>query len=261
MLYYALPSRRRICLSNLAFALPDKTPAERITLCKEVYAHIGYTLGEMASLWFKPLSELDSRFTLTGMEHIDQVLDSGRGVILLQAHFTTLELCGTWIGTQLKQSAALVDDPRNKLYAALLRRSRLRYVDDIINNRETRKMIRLLRSGGLVWYSPDQSVRRRDGGVETTFFGKHVLTTPGASRMAKMTGAAILPFLPVRTANGHYQLTVFPPLEHVPSDDAIADTQAFNHVFESHIREHPSQYFWVHKRFKRISEDQPDPYQ
>ena len=260
LLYYAIPSRRRVCLINLGIAFPDKTEAERQQLCQQVYHNIGYTISEMASLWFGSIHSFSERFTIEGLDNLTTHTDSGRGVILLQAHFSTLEFCGAWLATKIKVFT-VYDNPKNPLYAALLRNRRERYIKQTIDNRDIRSMIKNLKKGEIVWYSPDQSTKKSDGAIETFFFNHPVLTTPGTSRMARMTGAAIIPYLAVRTKPlGHYKLIIYPALEDIPTKNAIADTQAVNHLFESHIKQYPEQYFWVHKRFKRPSEQHPDPY-
>jgi KDO2-lipid IV(A) lauroyltransferase len=260
-LYFLIPSRRKICHINLSIAFPDKTKQQRTQLAREVYRNIGYTLAEMASLWFRPMSTLQHRFELIGLENLAQAQAKNKGVILLQAHFSTLEFCGAWLATKI-DVAAVYDNPKNPLYANLLRNRRERYLDQTINNRDIRAMIKRLKSGRIVWYSPDQSVKKRDGGIETTFFDQPSLTTPGTSRMARMTGASVVPYLPIRDKiSGRYKLTLFPALENFPSEDTVADTDRINNLFETHIKQHPEQYFWVHKRFKRPSENAPNPYQ
>ena len=262
-LYYALPSRRRVCLTNLQIAFPDLDLASRRRLAKRVYLHLGYSIAEMASLWFRPIREFDDRVTLKGREHVEKAWSEGRGIILLQAHFSTLELCGSWLGRELgERCCAVYDDPKNPLYAAFLRNKRARYINTLIKNDDIRQMVRRLRQGDLVWYSPDQSVKRRQGGIDSLFFGQPVLTTSGTSRIVSMTNAVVLPYCAVRDRSrpGHYILTIKPPVENLSSADAEADTNAMNGLFEEQIRRYPAQYFWVHKRFKRPDKAMPDPY-
>ncbi len=260
-LYYLIPSRRKICGINLRLAFPEMQDSERHGLALNSYRHIGYTIAEMATLWFQPMSRLEHRFELIGKEYLDKALAADHGIILLQAHFSTLEFCGAWLATQIPRIKAVADEPRNLLYAALLKYKRSRYVYEMIDNKDIRKMIRWLKEGGIVWYSPDQSVSKRNGGIASTFFSRTVLTTPGTSRMARMTGARVLPYLPVRDSeSGTYKLYIFPPMENIPTNDAKADTETLNRLFESHIRKYPEQYFWLHKRFKPPSKELPNPY-
>ncbi len=261
LLYYALPSRREICHINLRLAFPELSDSRLKQLAKSVYRNIGYTVAEISSLWFDPIEKHAHRFELTGLNNLHLAQQQGHGVILLQAHFNTLEFCGAWLATKIKVSA-VYDNPKNPLYAAFLKNRRQRNIEETIDNRDIRSMVKKLKAGGIVWYSPDQSVKKRDGGINTQFFDQPVLTTPGTSRMAKLTNAKILPYLAVRTKTpGKYQLKIFPMLDYLPGDDIVADTNNVNRLFESHIRDYPEQYFWVHKRFKRPSDDLPDPYQ
>lgn len=261
VLYYLIPSRRKICINNLNIAFPDKSPEQITTLSKAVYKNIGYTIAEMATVWFRPLSYYAHRFELVGQEHLDAAIESDKGSILLQAHFNTLEFCGAWLGPQVPGIGAVYDNPKNALYAALLKSQREKFVSEAIDNRDIRRMVKLLKSGGIVWYSPDQAVSKKRGGIETLFFDHPVLTTPGTSRMARMSGAKILPYLPVRDKRlGYYKLYVFPAIDSLPGDDATAETNALNRLFENHILQYPEQYFWVHKRFKRPTKEHKDPY-
>lgn len=263
LLYYVLPSRRRVCMTNLQIAFPDLDFASRKRLAKRVYLHLGYSIAEMASLWFRPIREFDPRVTLMGREHVEKAWAEGRGIILLQAHFSTLELCGSWLARELgDRCCAVYDDPKNPLYAAFLRHKRSRYIKTLIKNDDIRQMVRRLRRGELVWYSPDQAVKRRHGGLDSVFFDQPVLTTPGTSRIVSMTNAVVLPYYAVRDRSrpGHYILTIQPPVDNLSSGDATADTNTMNRLFEEQIRRHPAQYFWVHKRFKRPDKTLPDPY-
>lgn len=262
VLYHLIPSRRKICKTNLIIAFPNKSSIEITTLCKEVYKNIGYTIAEMATVWFRPLHYYEHRFELIGQSHLTDVINSGKGAILLQAHFNTLEFCGAWLGPQIPGLGAVYDNPKNALYAALLKAKRQKFVSEAIDNRDIRRMVKLLKSGGIVWYSPDQAVSQKRGGIETQFFGQAVLTTPGTARMARMSDAKLLPYLPVRAKRfGYYKLYIYPAIDTLPGDDVTAQTNALNCLFEEHINQHPEQYFWVHKRFKRPSKEHKDPYE
>ena len=261
LLYYAVPARRKICITNLKIAFPNKSNDEISSICKSVYKNIGYTIAEMATVWFRPLSFYAHRFELIGKEHLNDAINSDTGTILLQAHFNTLEFCGAWLGPQIPGIGAVYDNPKNPLYAALLKNQREKFVSDAIDNRDIRHMVKLLKSGGIVWYSPDQAVSKKRGGIETEFFNHPVLTTPGTSRMARMSGARIMPYLPVRdTRLGYYKLYIYPAIDALLGDDITAETNTLNQLFEEHIKQYPEQYFWVHKRFKRPSKEHTDPY-
>jgi len=259
LLWKLIPSRRAITKTNLEIAFPDKSDSDIESLGKLTYQHIGMGIFEAAYLWFKPIAKLDERFTLKGTEHLDAAVASGTGVILLQAHFSSLEVLGGILGKRWPISA-VYDKPKNPLYAHHIEYQRLRHLQGLIDNQDIRTMIKRLKRGEIVWYSPDQTVHPRNGGIATRYFNQPVLTTAGTARIAAMTGATIIPLLPVRHERGHaYTVEFLPPLE-LDTSDPVAATQAVNDLFESQIRNHPEQYFWVHKRFKPPPDTVQSPY-
>jgi len=259
LLYHLMPARRRITRTNLSFAYPDKTAEQLATLSKRVYRHIGMAAAETASLWFRPWALFEPRVQIKGSKILDDALSTGKGVILLQAHFSTIELCGAAMGRRWP-IAAVYDEPKNPLYSDYLLHQRGRHLVELIENRDIRKMVKRLRQGGIVWFSPDQFVSRARGGVDTMYFDQAVLTSSGTARIQKMTQAQVLPFVPKRSEDGqHYTLEIFPPIT-LGSDDITDATQHVNHLFESQILEQPEQYFWVHKRFKPATPTQANPY-
>jgi len=259
LLHRALPARRRVARINVDLAFPDLGEGERGALVRESFREAGAAVAETAQMWFRPYRSIAERVVLDGAERVDALLGAGRGVIMLQAHFTTLDVCIPAICARWP-AGAVQDAPKNPLYAAFLSWQRARWIDPLVDNRDIRSMVRHLRRGGLVWYSPDQSVPASRGGVPTRYFGQPVLTTVGTARIAAMTGAAIVPHVPVREREpNRYTLRFLPPVE-LPPEDLTAATQIVNDLLERQVRERPEQYFWMHRRFKPPSSDLPDPY-
>ena len=81
------------------------------------------------------------------------------------------------------------------------------------------------------------------------------------SRLARISGAAVVPFFQTRLPGARgYQLTLYPPLDNFPGESIEADTHRINGIIETRIREQPGQYLWVHRRFKTRPEGEPDVY-
>lgn len=258
-LYYLLPSRRHVTLTNIALAFPHLSATERIELAKENYRHVGMSLAEMATFWFRPTEWFIHRIQLQGKQHLADAMAEGKGVVLLQAHFTLVDFSAS-IMCQDYQAYAVFAKAKNQLFGSMLRYRRERYMQAMIENRDIRSMIKLLKKGALIWYSPDQTVAPSHGGIEVEYFGQPALTTPGTARIAAMTGARVIPMVPTRhSIDGTYSITFYPPLA-LPDDDHTAATREVNSVFETQVRQQPEQYFWMHKRFKKADKQQHDPY-
>ena len=121
-------------------------------------------------------------------------------------------------------------------------------------------MLRALKTNTPVLYAPDQSYRRKLSAI-VPFFSVPAMTNIATSQIARMTGAPVLPYLPLRLPdNKGYLVSILPPIEGFPSDDPVADAERYHHIIEDHIRKDPSQYYWVHRRFKYRPDPWPDPY-
>ena len=129
-------------------------------------------------------------------------------------------------------------------------RARLRYADAMFAKDDLRATVKYLRRGGTLWYAPDQDMRGKDS-VFVPFFGVPAATITATHHLARLSGAAVIPFFHKRNADGGgYTLRLEAPLADFPSSDVVADTARVNAVIERMVREAPEQYLWVHKRFK-----------
>lgn len=259
LMYACLRSRRRVTLINLKLAFPEKSDSEREALAKEAFRHLGMATGETAWLWYRSPQDGMPEMVYEGAEHVDAALAAGKGVILLQAHFTVLELCGAVVGGRWPVWA-VYDPPKNLLFADYLLYQRSRHLTGLINNRGIRDMVRCLRRGEMVWYSPDQSVASSHGGIASEYFKQPALSTSGTARIVGMTGAAVIPFVPSRNAAGSaYTFSFKKPMELDVTNPELA-TQVVNDQLEIQVREQPEQYLWAHKRFKPPTTDHKNPY-
>ena len=92
-------------------------------------------------------------------------------------------------------------------------------------------------------------------------FGIPAATNTLTSRLARMTGATVLPYFFRRLPGAQgYTAIIHPPFKNFPSDSSVADTERFNHMIEDQVRTVPEQYLWIHRRFKGLTEDYPDYY-
>jgi KDO2-lipid IV(A) lauroyltransferase len=148
---------------------------------------------------------------------------------------------------------------RNLVMERFLSRNRARRVKRAIRRDDIRSVITALKANEAVWYAPDQSYRNK-GAQMVPFFGIPCATNVATSRLAKMTDAAVLPYLPERLPQGGYRMHILPAFDNFPSEDAVADTLRYHTLVEAHIRKVPEQYFWIHRRFKGLTPDYPDYY-
>lgn len=252
---YKLPLPQKAVVDrNLGWCFPEWSQEQRDRIAKEHFRDSGITLCETALAWFADRDRLLSLAEFEGLEELDRHHAAGRGVILLAAHFTTLEI-GARLATAIREVHAVYKPSKNLLMTEFFRRYRGAVSAGMIASDDIRSMVRVLKRGGIVWYAPDQAFRGK-GAEEVPFFGRPVATNTATSRLAELTGAVVMPYFVERLSGGTgYRVRIGPALESIPSGDSVADTRLYHELVETEIRRVPSQYLWLHKRFKRLSVD------
>ena len=252
-------SRRAIVRRNIELCFPDLSPEERDALAFEHFKALGMTVIEMGLGRWASDRHLRSITTLTGVEHVHKALASGKGVILLSAHFTTLEIMGRVLAQNMPPFDAVFRRNRSEFMTELQRTGRERSAESTIEKRDIKKMVRSLRANRAVWYAPDQSYNRK-GAEVIEFFGVPSMHTTATSTLARLGDAVTITFFPLRKPDGTYEMTLLPPFDDFPGDDPVADTKRYIEVLEAQIRKAPEQYLWIHRKFKGLPDGYPDYY-
>ena len=244
---------------NLSAAFPELDNTQHQKLMAQHCRSLGIGLIEMGNAWWGADQKLKQRVTVEGLEHLDSALEQGKGVILLSAHFTTLEIGGKLLSL-FRPLHAMYREQDNKHFNQAMVDGRLSFLQSLIKKSDLRGMMRLLKQNQTIWYAMDQN--SSDGSaVFPHFFDIPCSTTAATSKLAQRSGASVIPFSTQRLEpENHYHLTIHPPLENFPSKDAVADTQQIMDLFESVVRKSPEQYLWVHRRFKRQPKGYPPFY-
>lgn len=248
-IYLFAGSRRQVADINLRHCFPDSSPAERKQIIFQCFQNIGVSLIEMAMCWWWPDEKLKPLVEIKGREHLDAVLASGRGAILLAGHFSSLEISGRLFALSMPLQV-MYKAQSNDLFDKYIYAQRSSYFVNTISRKNTRRLIKGIKDKIPTWYAPDQDFRREKN-VFAPFLGVATATITASSRIAQASGAAMLPFYPERKADGSgYILRIEAPLEDFPSGDDLKDATAINRSIEKYARLHPDNYLWIHKRFK-----------
>ncbi|HET6632143.1 MAG TPA: LpxL/LpxP family Kdo(2)-lipid IV(A) lauroyl/palmitoleoyl acyltransferase [Rhodanobacteraceae bacterium] len=256
----ALPSgRKQIAARNLELCFPDMGAAGRAALLQRNLRDMGIMLGEFSLGWLGSDRHLARiRVELEGLEHLEALRVQGRGVLLVGAHFSHLELCARLVSRRFRIAGMYrrMDSP---VFEHVVLRARLGYADAMYTKNDVLGCVRYLRGGGVLWYAPDQDMRGK-GHVFAPFFGIPAATITATHHLARLSGAAVLPFFHHRRDDGSYCIRLEPPLEDFPGSDVVADTARINGAIEAMVREAPEQYLWAHKRFKTRPPGAPNLY-
>lgn len=244
----------RVARKNLEICFPELAPAERERLLRRHFRSVGLSLVEMGVGWFTPIDALRRRVDIRGLEHLQAALAAGRGALLVTAHFTPIEIGVAVLEDFPGTVNSLYRPQRNAMMDYLILRGRRRFASAQIPRDNVRQLIRLLKRNEAVLYMPDQTYLGNQSTL-IPFFGEPAMTNIATSKIARISGAPVLPYWFRRKADERsYEVEIEPPLEDFPTGDAVADTKRLVGLLEARIRQTPEQYLWIYKKFKRRPE-------
>jgi len=250
-------ARKRAARINLELCFPEMSPEQREQLLRESFRDLGIVFFEFARAWWGSAGPMRRTVRIEGLELLDAIRAQGRGVLMVSGHFMTLEMCGRLMCDHLPLTG-MYRRHRSPVMEWAVKRGRLRYAKAMFTNDEIRPAIRHLKQGGFLWYAPDQDMRGKDT-VFAPFFGVPAATITATHQFARLSGCAVVPFFH-RREGADYVLRVGAPLEEFPSNDAAVDSTRVNAAIEAMVREAPTQYLWIHRRFKRRPPGMTSPY-
>lgn len=260
LVFWLLPGRRKIARRNLELCFPELDAKTRHRLLRSCLQSVGISLMEAAFSWWGSETRLKNLYRLEGEEHLQDALEQGKGVLLLGGHYTTLEISGRFLAFHTNDLQPIYKPAHNQLFNALMVASRSRLFDKLLSNREFRTILRSLKDNKVVWYAPDQDFGREQS-VFAPFMGVPTATLTMTSRLAKSSGAPVLPFYSQRLPGSEgYLIKLLPPLPNFPSGDDVVDATRINETIEQQVRNAPEQYLWLHRRFKTRPPGEEDIY-
>ena len=258
LLWPFIPARRKRLAQTQIERCLRVSPAEAARIARESTLRFGPMLMEV--LRFPVLRRhIEDYVTITGaLDTMRASLAQGKGAIIATSHSGNWELMGgalalaglPIVGVAKRQSAAGMDRFINE-YRALVGMH-------VTYRSSVREMFRMIDQGWIIGLLSDQDPSRRDG-VVVDFFGQETNSFTGAAAIARRCEVPIFPVFMHRRADGHHELTIEEPLYVEKTDDRAADvlrvTQEVSAHIEAWIRRYPSEWFWLHDRWKSMREE------
>ena len=250
---WLIGQRVKIVRRNLELCLTELTPTERQTILRQHLRALVQSFVDRSVFWFGSPETIRTMISLTGHEQVPGLIATHGSVMLLAPHFIGLDAAATRLTLQGPEGATMYTPQSNPDIDALVRLGRARFnTVHLVSRREgIRPLIRYIEQHLPIYYLPDMDFGRK-GAVFVPFFGLEAATQTATAQIARKWQLPVLPVVSTwDPTSGHYTVTVHPPLADFPGTDSLESATArLNLHIESWVRDCPSQYYWVHRRFK-----------
>ena len=279
VLYALMASRRHTVRVNLQLCFPECSVAKREARVREVFLHFMQSWLDRFWLWHSPEATLHKRLQIitvgdqSGYGLAGSALFGEQPVVIFAPHFVGLDAGWTALNTLTdKRFATIYSKQKNASMDAWVRAGRERSANAqkpllIEHLSSVRAAVQSMRRGEPLYLLPDMNYEPDDS-FFLPFFGNTAATLPILPRYAKLGRAKVVPVITRMTKSG-YEIEIHPAWENYPSGDKQADLEAdslrMNRELEEWVRAMPTQYYWVHRRFKDQPRDAngisgPNPY-
>jgi Kdo2-lipid IVA lauroyltransferase/acyltransferase len=259
--FYFFHAFRTRSMKNLSLAFGDTAAEARIRyLTQQSLRNFFRAFVEIPIILASQTDELRDMVSVVGLEHLNNALGKGNGVILLSAHLGNFFLLGTRLALSGYPIHVLVNQPRHGRFAQLMDEYRLRVLQTTLHARPRREALRRLaqvvRRNEIAIIIADE-YRKTGSGIRVPFFGRAILARRGPVTLALRTGAAVVPAYVIRNGDNKLKLVVEPELDLVRSErdkTRIAqNTVRLTEWLEKTVRSYPDQWNWMNINWQDAS--------
>ncbi|RJP30703.1 MAG: lipid A biosynthesis acyltransferase [Phycisphaerales bacterium] len=265
ILPFLRPRHRQRAIEHLRAAMPDASSDQIERIADRSMEHLAMFAVEVLCsprllnrwTWKRYVELVDYQDALRAMLE-------GNGAVLVTGHFGNWELLGHFFATLGFDIHAIMrpfDNRRLNEYLVRTRRTHgLRVVD---KKGASAVAVEVLDRGGMLGFIADQDAGRK--GIFVDFFGRPASSYKAIGLLAMEKQAPIVVGYARRLGNRfRYEIgveQVIRPADWAPRDDPLRwITQEYTAAIERSVRRDPSQYLWIHRRWKsqpRIRQSEP----
>ena len=257
--------RKRV-IQNLSRAFgSEKDPEEIVKLARDVFFHFTLIPLETVYVYSNPLERFLLKIETEGKEYLDMALTQGKGVIALGAHLGPFTLVGTRLCVEGYPFNLIINEGSFPRLWKKLKGFQQRLGQNTIPLKPVtsslKKSLNCLRRNEILYLIADEQQRR--GGIPVPFFGQKAYTASGPAILSLKTGAPILPMFILREDGIQRKLVIGQPIEIERTFDMANDVQMltakFTLAIEKVVRQYPSQWSWLNRRWKIPPLTPPSP--
>jgi KDO2-lipid IV(A) lauroyltransferase len=251
--YFFIPYRKKVILANLRKAFPDRSGAWYHQIVRQAYCHFATVFLDICSIYEQKEVRFQQLISSVNPEVIDEALAEGKGVVLVLFHFGNWEILADWLARAGYPVAAVAAPLKNRLVNRKILQMRTRHGIQIIpkGKRGNLRLLRHLKDNHILLLLVDQDARHN--GIWIRFFDQWSSAFRGPILLASHRQSPVILATCLREASKKYSIHLERLDTNLPAGDVPAVqflTQKYTNYFEHLIRQHPTQYYWFHRRWK-----------
>lgn len=243
-----LKSRAHIARKNLSTCFPDKSTSEIEEMVEDSFVQLTTGFIEGTHAWWQDMSPYKESVNVVGLENLIAAQKKGKGVLLMGGHFAVVDFAIPLLSHNVTKLGYMYRPNDNPIVDNMIESGRAKANVTGFTKKQLKEMKVFMADGGIVWYGCDQDFGKK-ATVFAPFFGVQAANITTPSWIVRETGAAAIFMGMRRLKDGRYEISFSEELPFTGTDE-LADTLAWNQQLEKEIMSYPTQYMWVHKRFK-----------
>ncbi len=250
LFFYLWGSRRKIAIDNIKMTIGDS----HSIIAKEAFKNFGKSIVEVIKIYYGLGRKIIDNVEIKGIENYNLAKAKDKGIIFITGHCGNWELMALTFGIKVDKTSVVARQQNNPYINMIVEKIRAKYGNKVIYKKGALKAIlsdlKINKGVGILM---DQAVLENEGCI-IDFLGKPAWTTKMPALIARKTGAPVIPIFINRQADKHV-INIYPELTLSTTTDKekaiIEDTENFSRYIEDYIKKNPSEWLWIHRRWKR----------
>ncbi len=259
MAFYFLKKERAKAINNLTIAYgAEKSNSEIRAMAREVFMNLGRSAAELAiKLNINDPEKYFSNVEVIGKEHAEKAYARGKGIINIVPHLGCWEALPKAITMLGFSAGAVVKNLKNEQLNNWVINQREFNGFKVLPRGSTYKAIlQFLKQNNSLGMLIDQDTSVKS--VFVDFYGKPAYTPIGAAMLALDSDATVYTTSYIRTRGNRYKFVFGEPMEIIRTgnreEELQLNTERFHAAVEKQIKEYPTQWVWMHERWKTTPE-------
>lgn len=253
-LYRVLSYRKKLVISNISHAFPEKSPEEVNAIAKKFYRNFCDMIVETIKLFHADYDDIKDRFPVN-LDCYHEVYRSGRSAFMASSHLFNWEWGNWMLANQTQfQILGIYTRIKSNWLERMMLEMREKYGTKMVPTGEVRKYAERYKDvQTLEVYVTDQNPSNLGKSYWTMFMNRPVPFHTGLERAARKVNAPIIFERAVRVGRGRYKNESFIAFENPKDTEPGEITRAIVKYLEESIRNQPENYVWTHNRWKHTA--------